>query len=147
MTHLTHRSKMSKSEDSVQQELVAAEVLLLAKDARVLSCYCLFVTWHLRACKQMAPLVVSSANDEQPRLPQYYGTSPVCVCVLCGVFFEHACCSHGCLAAVHKHSFVTRKKSFWHMSSERAFWFCVFACAAHEAETRRHGLQSLGLRW
>ena len=35
---------MSKSEDSMEQELVAAEVLLLAKDVRVLSSYCLFVT-------------------------------------------------------------------------------------------------------
>jgi len=35
---------MSKSEDIMERELAAAEVLLLAKDARVLSCYCLFVT-------------------------------------------------------------------------------------------------------
>ena len=59
----------------------------------------------------------------------------MCVCVLCGVFFEHACYFHGCLAAVHKHSFVillfpTRKKSFWHMSSgEGVLILCVCMCS------------------
>ena len=37
----------------------------------------------------MAPLVASSANDQQPRLPQYYGTSPVCVCVCYAACFPN----------------------------------------------------------